>query len=49
MVRPAVSMNVVYLVLNLYWRFLYEGITMRELTDVFFALKRLADKERPLR
>ncbi len=46
MVRPAVSMNVVYLILNLYWRFLYEGITMRELTDVFFALKRLADKER---
>ena len=38
MVRPAVSMNVVYLILNLYWRFLYEGITMRELTDVFFAL-----------
>lgn len=46
MVRPSVSMNVVYLVVNLYWRFLYQGITMRELTDVFFALKRLADKER---
>ena len=49
MVRPAVSMNVVYLILNLYWRFLYEGITMRELTDVFFALKRWQTRSGPLR
>ena len=46
MVRPSVSMNVVYLIVNLYWRFLYNGITMGELSDCFFALKRLADKER---
>ena len=46
MVRPAVSMNVVLLLVNLYWRFLYDGITMRELTDCYFSLKRLANKER---
>ena len=46
MVRPSASMNVVYLLVCLYWRFLYKGLTMRELTDGFFALKRLADKER---
>lgn len=45
-VRPSVSMNVVYQLVNLYWRFLYDGITMGELTDCFFALKRLAHKER---
>ncbi len=46
MVRPAVSMNVVYLLVNLYWKFLYKGVTMRDFSDCYFALKRLANKER---
>lgn len=46
MVRPSVSMSLMYLLITLYWRFIYEGITMRELMDCFFALKRVAGHEK---
>ncbi|MBQ9230982.1 MAG: nucleotidyltransferase family protein [Prevotella sp.] len=44
MTRPSATMNVVYMLVRLYWQFLYKGITLRELSDCFFALKRLAEK-----
>ncbi len=40
--RPSASMNVVYLMVTLYWRFLYDRITLRDLMDCFFALKRVS-------
>ena len=40
--RPSASMNVVYLIVTLYWRFMYERITLQELMDCFFALKRVS-------
>ena len=40
--RPSVSMSLMYLLITLYWRFIYEGITLRDLMDCFFALKRVA-------
>ena len=44
MTRPSATMNVVYMLVRLYWQFLYKGITLRELSDFFFTLKRLAAK-----
>ena len=44
--RPSVSMMLVYLLVTLYWRFIYEGITLRELMDCFYALKRVAEHDR---
>lgn len=44
MTRPSATMNVVYMLVRLYWQFLYKGITLRELTDCFFTLRRLAAK-----
>ena len=44
--RPSVSMMLVYLLVTLYWRFIYEGITLRELMDCFYALKRVAGHDK---
>ena len=41
LVRPSVSMGLTYSLITLYWRFIYEGITLRELMDCFYALKRV--------
>ncbi|MBQ7420493.1 MAG: nucleotidyltransferase family protein [Prevotella sp.] len=43
--RPSAELNVVYLLVSLYWKFLYEGVSLRELMDYFFALKRMAAHE----
>jgi hypothetical protein len=40
--RPSVSMTFMYSLITLYWRFIYQGITLRDLMDCFFALKRVA-------
>ena len=42
LIRPSVSMSLMYSLITLYWRFIYEGVTLRELMDCFFALKRVA-------
>lgn len=42
MTRPSASVNVVYMLVRLYWQFLYEGISMRELMDCCCALQRAA-------
>lgn len=44
--RPSAAMNAVYMLVHLYWKFLYEGITLRDLMDCFYAMKRLAAKDR---
>ncbi len=44
--RLSVSMMLVYLLVALYWRFIYEGITLRELMDCFYALKRVAGHDK---
>lgn len=42
MVRPSASMNLIFQLIRLYRLFLYQGITLRDLMDFFFALKRVA-------
>lgn len=45
MTRPSASINVVYMLVRLYWQFLYEGISLRELMDCCCALQRAAAVE----
>ena len=45
MTRPSASVNVIYILVHLYWQFLYEGITLRDLMDCSCALKRAAAVE----
>ena len=42
MVRPSASMNLIFQLIRLYRLFLYQGITLRDLMDFFFAMKRVA-------
>ena len=42
MTRPSASVNVAYMLARLYWQFLYEGISLRELMDCCCALQRVA-------
>lgn len=44
MARPSASLNVVLLLAEMYWHFLYRKLTMREMMDYFFTLKKVAAK-----
>lgn len=41
-VRSSVRLNVVLVLVEIYWQFLYKGITLREMTDYFFTLRKVA-------
>ncbi|MBO7116329.1 MAG: nucleotidyltransferase family protein [Prevotella sp.] len=42
MVRPSVRLNVILVLIEIYWKFLYQRITLREMTDYFFTLRKVA-------